>query len=94
MTSPLALDSSIPPLGIYQSFLPAPALRYLFSDRFLNGIYPYATKCATEYGITPDQALEEFRRFIALKMFVSDHHALKLGPTTLSKSDAKDTFET
>jgi hypothetical protein len=64
---------------VYQKLLPqAPnGVAFLFSDRFTNTLKGIASKASDDYSVTAECALEEFRRLLAIKAFMSDHEAEK-----------------
>ena len=75
-----------PLLQIYQQMLPSnpAAIKYLYSSDFAEALDETAFNIAAECRITKEQALEEFRRFIAIKMFTVDDDATKISPTPIS----------
>jgi len=59
-------------------------IAFLFSPRFSNALYGSAGRLAVEYNITSDQAIEELRRLLAIKVSAEDNNAEKISPTPLS----------
>ncbi|KAL2070285.1 hypothetical protein VTL71DRAFT_13311 [Oculimacula yallundae] len=59
------------------------ALDFIFSNRLESTLSPAAAQAAVIYGITKEQAIEEFRRFLALSVFASHKMAIELNPTPL-----------
>jgi hypothetical protein len=57
---------------------------FLFSPRFSEGLQLPAERVAIRYQVTKAQAIEEFRRLIAIKTFTVDEDATKISPTPLS----------
>lgn len=45
-----------------------------------------AASASLTYGLSVEQAIEEFRRLILIKTFVMDVNATKISPTAMSKS--------
>lgn len=62
----------------------AKGMTFLFGKRFSKALQKPADVVATKYDITKDRAIEEFRRFIAIKTFTVDHDATKISPTPIS----------
>lgn len=58
---------------------------FLHGPRFSNAMKEaaIATNAAVTFNITADQAVEELRRFLALKVFLQDDKAEKLAPSSL-----------
>ncbi|KAL2070290.1 hypothetical protein VTL71DRAFT_13316 [Oculimacula yallundae] len=71
----------------YKHLLPNPdtGIDFLYSDSLSTVLKETSVRVAAEYGITEEEALEEFRRFMAIKAFTSDEKAKKVSPTALSK---------
>ncbi|KAF4618981.1 hypothetical protein G7Y89_g14866 [Cudoniella acicularis] len=70
---------------IYSKLVPRTSVKYLHSPRFVEVIKKAAiqTRVTIIYNVTIDQAVEEFRRLIALKTFYKDQNAEMLSPTPL-----------
>lgn len=60
------------------------AVTWLFSSQFSEPLSDTARTIASSFNITAKEALEEFRRFIALKVFTNDVNAMIISPTPLS----------
>ena len=73
-------------LQTYQNMLPkTPEGRtFLFGPRFSEALQVPAERVAIRYQVTKAQAIEEFRRLIAIKTFMVDEDATKISPTPLS----------
>lgn len=61
-------------------------IAFLFSPRFFETLQATAENVADEYMITLEEAIEEFRRLVAMKTFADDQYATKISPSPLSKS--------
>lgn len=64
------------------------AMAFLHSPRFTNAMKKAATttNATLTFNVTPNQAVEELRRFLALKVFIHDERANKLDPTKLMET--------
>ncbi len=73
-------------LQTYQLMLPkSPEGRtFLFSPRFSEALQVPAERVAIRYQVTKAQAIEEFRRLIAIKTFTVDEDATRISTTPLS----------
>ncbi|KAG0650279.1 hypothetical protein D0Z07_3275 [Hyphodiscus hymeniophilus] len=73
----------IPPA--YQQMLPGcpKGLAFLFSTRILAVLHVPTERLAQEYDKSKKEVAEEFRRFVAIKVFTEDHDAVKISPTSL-----------
>lgn len=60
-------------------------VEFLFSSRFADTLQKTAQVLALTYRITADEALDEFRRLLAIKVLTEDMDAQVVTPTTLSK---------
>lgn len=76
---------------IYEQLLPNPdnEIESLFSGAFSTTLQNTSARVAAEYRVTEDEAIEEFRRLLAIKAFTSDVKASKISPTPLSKEASK-----
>jgi len=73
---------------MYTKLLPSTAISFLFSDRFHHALKTAAEKIAKTYNTkTAEDVIEEFRRMIALKVFVCDTNGEKMKPTEMSKHE-------
>jgi hypothetical protein len=59
-------------------------IAFLFSRDFSNALQVPAERIAIDYGITKEAAIEEVRRFLAIKVFAVDEIAIEISPTALS----------
>jgi len=84
--SPTTIYNDRTALQTYQNMLPKnPEGRtFLFSPRFSEALQVPAERVAIRYQVTKAQAIEEFRRLIAIKTFMVDEDATKTSPTPLS----------
>lgn len=82
---PAALNRIVP--NSYKQLLPdtPQAIAFLFHQQFSEALDTPAQIVATQNGITKENAIEELRRFLAIKTFVHDEFASKISPTPLSK---------
>jgi len=69
----------------YKKLLPSKSIAFLYSDTYNTALREDAQILSIRYDVTAEQALEEFRRFIALKVHLKDGNATLLSPTPLSK---------
>lgn len=60
------------------------SIAFLFDSRFAEAFRVPAERVAIEYRITKDEAIVEFRRLLAIKVFTVDEKATKISPTPLS----------
>lgn len=67
-----------------QTMLPKEAISFLFSERLLKVLGERAKSLERRNHITGDEALEEFRRLMAIKVFTVDEDAVKISPTSFS----------
>lgn len=80
----VVVDLTAPIHQLYHHILQADAVAFLYSQRLSSALQEPAQRCAMEYDITPERAIEEFRRFIAIKAFINDKNADKISPSPLS----------
>lgn len=73
-------------LQVYHQMLPKnpEGVNFLFNSSFADALEIPAKRLAKEYCITEDEAIEEFRRLVAIKTFTVDQDATKISPTPLS----------
>lgn len=69
---------------LYHHLLSAASIRYLFSLKFKKAMATAAMTAAIVYDVMEAEALEEFRRLLAIKVFVVDTKATKISPSSLS----------
>lgn len=70
----------------YQNIqLSADAIDFIFEPRFSDSLRVTAERAAKTYNVTPSEAIEEFRRLLAIKTLVFDIDAVKISPTPLSE---------
>ena len=78
------------PRGIQFLFSPAFSSAILVSPYYLKNpktcanLKVTAEHVASTYKITQEEAIEEFRRLLAIKAFTMDENATKISPTPLS----------
>jgi hypothetical protein len=58
---------------------------FLFSKAFHDALETKADNCPRKYGVSAEEAVEEFRRLLAIKTWVVDVDAKKISPTPVSK---------
>lgn len=58
-------------------------IAFLFNANFSEALRVLAERIAIDYGITKEAAIEEVRRFLAIKVFAVDEFAIKISPTPL-----------
>lgn len=58
---------------------------FLYSERFTKALGSAAAAAAPMYGLTIEEVLDEFRRFVALKVLIADTNASRISPTPLSR---------
>jgi len=78
---------TVPPT-IHKSFeilLPKPAIELLFKEETTKKLHDAAAKIAIENKTTVEIVLEEFRRFLALKVFLCDVDGKKMEPSPMSR---------
>lgn len=70
----------------YRKILPGKpkGVAFLFSPYFWETLLDSAVKAASEYMVTWEEAIEEFRRLIAIKTISQDQYATIISPTPLS----------
>ncbi|CZT51821.1 uncharacterized protein RSE6_13024 [Rhynchosporium secalis] len=67
----------------YQSLISSKGLEFIFSDRMAYDLDLATGTASTLFRISKEQALEEFRRFVAIKTFAINIMAKEIGPTLL-----------
>jgi hypothetical protein len=79
------IDKHRTTLNVYEHMLPkSPEGRaFLFSPRFSGGLQVPAERIAIRYQVTNAEAIEEFRRLIAIKTFTVDEDATKISHTPI-----------
>lgn len=77
-------DSAIHPA--YHDLLSDSATAFIFGDAFSEALGVASRECSGIFDVTEEFALEEFRRFLAIKIWTVDVDATKISPTALSKS--------
>lgn len=65
--------------------LSADAIAFLFSSEFSVAFQDVVEEIGRVYRVSREQAIEEFRRLLAIKTFTFDVNATKISPTPLSK---------
>jgi hypothetical protein len=93
-TAPMTSDirgTSVPDdlLQVYRHLLPKSreGIAFLFSSTFSDALQAPAERAATLHEVTREQAVEELRRLLAIKVFTVDEDATKISPTPLSKQN-------
>jgi hypothetical protein len=73
-------------LQAYQHMLPKnpEGIAFLFGSRFSDAIQGPSQRVAIISQVSKEEAIEEFRRLLAIKMFTVDEDASKISPTPLS----------
>jgi hypothetical protein len=84
--SATTLDVPDTVLQVYHHMLPKTpeGVAFLFGSRFSEALQVAAIRAAIGFKITTEAAIEEFRRFLAIKAFTVDEDANKISPTPLS----------
>ncbi|PMD45493.1 hypothetical protein L207DRAFT_629947 [Hyaloscypha variabilis F] len=89
-TAPMTSDirgTSVPDdlLQAYRHLLPKSreGIAFLFSSTFSDALQAPAERAATLHEVTREQAIEELRRLLAIKVFTVDEDATKISPTPL-----------
>lgn len=59
------------------------AIEFLFGSRLSKALRVPAQRAANHYAISKEDAIEELRRFLAIKVFTADVNATKISPTPL-----------
>lgn len=72
------------PISVFRTLLSRPGVTFLYSERFDKVLRSTAIITASVHELAVEDALEEFRRFIALKVFIADSNATKISPTPIS----------
>ncbi|XMA18121.1 hypothetical protein WAI453_010912 [Rhynchosporium graminicola] len=67
----------------YQSLISSKGLEFIFSDRMAYDLDLATGTASSLFRISKEQALEEFRRFVAIKTFAINIMAKEIGPTLL-----------
>lgn len=67
-------------------------IAFLYGRHFTTTLKETAENAAEDYGVTPDQAVEEFRRLLALKIFSNDSDGRKIGATPLMNYMWREAF--
>ncbi|KAF2436930.1 ubiquitin-like protein [Tothia fuscella] len=80
-SSDMAMSTT--PIFIYQEIIHADAVSFIHGKRLYAGLEKPAQRVATEFGITSERVIEEFRRLIAIKVFTNGTNADKISPTPL-----------
>jgi len=70
----------------FETLLPKPAVELLFKEETTKKLHDAAAQIAIENKTTVEIVSEEFRRFLALKVFLCDVDGKKMEPSPLSKS--------
>ncbi|RYE24743.1 MAG: hypothetical protein EOP45_05475 [Sphingobacteriaceae bacterium] len=84
--SQCAKDGVLPTESVpFFTILQAVSVGFIFSKRFHQAVQRSTKQAVILYGITSEEAIEEFRRFISLKSYMKDEKADILGPTPISK---------
>ncbi|KAF2651102.1 hypothetical protein K491DRAFT_682473 [Lophiostoma macrostomum CBS 122681] len=65
---------------VYLDILPKDAVTFLFSTYFSKAL---SGEAANVYGVSSNDAIEEFRRLLAIKAFTVDVNADKISPTPI-----------
>jgi hypothetical protein len=68
----------------YQQHMPASAINFIFSKVFSTALQKEASK-ARVYGVSAEDAIEEFRRLLMIKVFTADVDATKISPSPISR---------
>lgn len=72
------------PHSSYGSLLPRASIPFLYSKTFADALLGVVLAVCESYNIEREEALEEFRRFIALKVYYKDKDSTFLSATPLS----------
>lgn len=80
-------DEPIEMTSVYDQLLPnnPKAIAFLFSSRFREALEEPLLELTSQYELKVEDAIEELRRFLAIKTYTVDTGATKTSPTPLSK---------
>ncbi|CAI6334821.1 unnamed protein product [Periconia digitata] len=77
-------DSIIEPASdFYHQHLSAEAVAFLFSEVFSDAVKSAALNAARMFAVSESAVIEEFRRLLVIKVFVTDVDGSKISPTPL-----------